>query len=615
MTANAARSTADQQSLTRATIRFAGDSGDGIQLTGTQFTQNSALAGHDLATLPDFPAEIRAPAGTLPGVSAFQIQFAAEEIFTPGDTPDVLVAMNAAALKKNIELLKKGGTVLINTNGFEKNDLKKAGYEQSPLEDGSLDRYSVHLIALTDLTIKALEGSPLSSAEKKRSKNFYALGILFWLFDRDPKSTQDWIKGKFGKKPDVCEANLTALKAGQIYGDVSEMFQNQYVLESAKLDAGDYRNITGNNALAIGLVAATHKAEIPLFLGSYPITPASDILHSLSKLRNYNVITFQAEDEIAAVSAAVGASFTGNLGLTTTSGPGLALKGEAVGLAVITELPLVVVNVQRGGPSTGLPTKTEQSDLLQAMYGRNGECPVPIIAPRSPGDAFWAGYEAVRIATKYMIPVLVLSDGYIANGAEPWLLPKMDDLPEVNVTYHTDSENFKPYSRDAKTLARPWAIPGTPNLEHRIGGIEKENLTGNVSYDPDNHDKMCRTRASKVLRIRNEFGPTEVNGADSGDLLLVSWGSTYGSVWEAVRRCQAKGQSVSHLHLRWLNPLPSDLGDILKQYKNVLVPEINLGQLLKILRAEYLVDAIGFNLIRGLPFKASEIEDEIQKYL
>ena len=615
MTANAARSTEAPQSLTRATIRFAGDSGDGIQLTGTQFTQNSALAGHDLATLPDFPAEIRAPAGTLPGVSAFQIQFASEEIFTPGDTPDVLVAMNAASLKKNIELLKDGGVVLVNSNGFQKNDLKKAGYESNPLEDGSLDGYQVHQVAITDLTMKALDDSPLSSADKKRCKNFYALGILFWLFDRDPASTQEWIKGKFGKKPDVCEANLTALKAGQIYGDVSEMFQNQYVLESAKLKAGEYRNITGNNSLSIGLVAACQKADIRLFLGSYPITPASDILHSLSKLRNYNIITFQAEDEIAAICSAVGASFTGNLGLTTTSGPGLALKGEALGLAVITELPLVVVNVQRGGPSTGLPTKTEQSDLMQAMYGRNGESPVPIIAAKSPGDAFWVGYEAVRIALKYMIPVMVLTDGYIANGAEPWLMPTMDQLPDVEAKFHGETENFLPYSRDPKTLARPWAIPGTPKLEHRIGGIEKENLTGNVSYDPENHDKMCRTRASKVLRIRNEFGPTEIKGPESGDVLVVSWGSTYGSVWEAVRRCQAKGQSVSHVHLRWINPLPGDLGDILSRFKTVLVPEINLGQLIKILRAEYLVDAVGFNLIRGLPFKASEVEEEIQKYL
>ncbi len=601
--------------LTKATIRFAGDSGDGIQLTGTQFTQNSALAGHDLSTLPDFPAEIRAPAGTLPGVSAFQIQFSSEEVFTPGDTPDVLVAMNAAALRKNLPELRADGILIVNENGFGKRDIEKAGYETHPFEDGSLDDYILYKIPLTDLTEKALTDSPLGTSEKRRCKNFYALGVLFWLFDRNPKSTEDWIRAKFGRKADIMDANLIALKAGHIYGDVSGIFQNRYMIPKADLPPGLYRNITGNTALALGFVTAAQKAGVTLFQGSYPITPASDILHALSALRNYGVLTFQAEDEIAAMCATIGAAFTGALAITSTSGPGVALKAEAIGLALMTELPAVIVNVQRGGPSTGLPTKTEQSDLLQAMYGRNGDSPLPVLAIRSPGDAFHAAYEASRIAMKYMIPVMLLSDGYVANGAEPWLVPDVDKLEPIEVEFRTDPKGFKPYLRDPATAARPWAIPGTPNLEHRLGGLEKEHLTGNVSYDPTNHDKMTRLRASKVSRIRNDIPPTEVDGAQKGKLLVLTWGSTYGSTWEAVRHARADGHTVGHCHLRWLNPFPADLGDVLNRFETVLIPEINMGQLCKMIRAEYLVDAIGFNLVRGLPFKVSEIRAEIDKYL
>jgi len=605
----------NKESLTRATIRFAGDSGDGIQLTGSQFTQTSALFGNDLATLPDYPAEIRAPAGTLPGVSAFQLQFSAEEIFTPGDTPDVLVAMNSAALKKNLETLKVGGVIIVNADGFGKKDLQKAGYESNPLEDGSLSGYKTYSIPMTTLTERALEDSPLGTSDKRRCKNFFGLGVLYWLFDRDPEPTRVWLKTKFGRKPDVLEANLTALKAGYVYGDVSGMFQNRYQVPAAELKPGLYRNITGNDATAIGFVTAAQKADKTLFLGSYPITPASDILHSLSKLRNYGVITFQAEDEIAAVCATLGASFAGNLAMTTTSGPGVALKGEAIGLAAMTELPMIIVNVQRGGPSTGLPTKTEQSDLMQAMYGRNGECPVPIIAAKSPGDAFYAAYEAARIAMKYMTPVMLLTDGYIANGAEPWLVPDLDTLPECGKENRTDAEGFLPYIRDAATLARPWAIPGTPGLEHRLGGLEKDNLTGNVSYDPDNHDRMCRTRDSKVRRICHDIDPLEITGAQEGKVLVLGWGSTYGAIWEAVRGLHAEGKSVGHLHLRWLNPFPADLEEKLSQFETILIPEINLGQLSALIRAKYLIDAEGFNLVRGLPFKASEIRAKIESFL
>jgi 2-oxoglutarate ferredoxin oxidoreductase subunit alpha len=601
--------------LDRATIRFAGDSGDGIQLTGTQFTQTSALFGNDLATLPDFPAEIRAPAGTLPGVSAFQLQFSSEEIFTPGDTPDVLVAMNSAALKKNLPTLKAGGIIIVNQDGFGRKDLQKAGYESNPLEDGSLSGYKTHRIAMTTLTEKALVDSPLGTSDKRRCKNFFGLGVLYWLFDRDPAPTRKWLKTKFGRKPDILEANLTALKAGYVYGDVSGLFQNRYEVPAAPLSAGLYRNITGNDALAIGFVAAAQKANKTLFLGSYPITPASDILHSLSKLRNYNVITFQAEDEIAAVCSALGAAFAGNLAMTTTSGPGVALKGEGIGLAAMTELPMIVVNVQRGGPSTGLPTKTEQSDLLQAMYGRNGECPIPIIAAKSPGDAFYVAYEAARIAMKFMTPVILLSDGYIANGAEPWRVPDLDSLEDPSITHRVDPEGYKPYLRDPVTLARPWAIPGAPGLEHRLGGLEKESLTGNVCYDPQNHDKMCRMRASKVLRVRHDIPPLEITGAQEGKVLVLGWGSTFGSIWEAVRGLHGEGKSVGHLHLRWLNPFPADLEEKLRQFETVIVPEINLGQLSRLIRAEYLIDVVGFNLVRGLPFKAQEIRTEIEKYL
>jgi len=604
-----------KEELRRATVRFAGDSGDGIQLTGSQFTRNTALAGNDIATLPDFPAEIRAPAGTLPGVSAYQLQFAADDIFTPGDTPDVLVVMNAAALAKNIDVLKKGGIVVANENGFKKKDIEKAGLPDNPLTDGSLDGYRLFTVPVTDLTENALSDSPLGTSDKRRSKNFFALGLLLWLFDRDPETTADWLRQKFAKNKDVREANLNALKAGHIYGEVSGIFPMRFEIPPAKLEPGTYRSITGNYSLALGFVAAAQKAGLTLFQGSYPITPASDILHHLSALRHYGVMTFQAEDEIAAICATLGAAYTGALAITTTSGPGLALKAEAAGLGVMTELPLIIVNVQRGGPSTGLPTKTEQSDLLQALYGRNGECPMPVIAASGPGDAFDVAYEASRIALRYMIPVTLLTDGYIANGAEPWKLPDLNDLDEINVEFETDPEGFLPYTRDLETLSRPWAIPGTPGLEHRVGGLENEHLTGNVSYDPTNHDKMCRLRADKVLRIRNDIPPTQVKGSQSGKVLVLGWGSTFGSIWEAVRLLNIEGHKVGHAHLRWLNPLPGDLEEVMSRFEHVLIPEINLGQLVKIIRAEYLIDAEGLNFVRGLPFKVSEIEDAVRARL
>jgi 2-oxoglutarate ferredoxin oxidoreductase subunit alpha len=603
------------ESLDEVTIRFAGDSGDGMQLTGTQFTNTTAILGNDLSTLPDYPAEIRAPAGTLFGVSGFQIHFGSTEINTPGDQCDVLVAMNAAALKVNIGSLVDGGTIIVNTDGFSDKNLKLAGYEQNPLRDGSLDKYRVHEVDISKLTALALQDLNISSKLVDRSKNFFALGMMYWIYNRPLEQTIGWIRGKFGNKPDIMEANLRVLKAGWNFSETTEIFSVRYEVGPAKLAPGRYRNITGNQALAWGLMAAAKKAKLDLFLGSYPITPASDVLHELSIYKSYGVKTFQAEDEIAGICSALGASFGGALGVTTTSGPGVALKSEAIGLAVMVELPLIICNIQRGGPSTGLPTKTEQADLLQAIYGRNGEAPVPVIAAATPSDCFDATFEAVRIALKYMTPVMVLSDGYLGNGSEPWLIPDYSKLPDISPTFRTNPDGFFPYSRDDATLARPWAIPGTPGLEHRIGGLEKQHITGNVNYEAENHDKMVHLRAEKIERIANDIPLATVEGNPEGDLLVVGWGGTYGAIKTAVVRQREQGHSVSHLHLRYLNPMPKNVGEILYKFKRILVPEINLGQLVKILRSKYLVPAVGFNKVRGLPFKSVEIEREIEEIL
>jgi 2-oxoglutarate ferredoxin oxidoreductase subunit alpha len=594
------------ESLEEVTIRFAGDSGDGMQLTGTQFTNTTAILGNDLSTLPDYPAEIRAPAGTLFGVSGFQIHFGSTEINTPGDQCDVLVAMNPAALKVNLINLVDGGSIIANTDGFNDKNLKLAG---------SLDKYRLYEVDISRLTALALQDMNISSKLIDRSKNFFALGMMYWIYNRPLDSTIEWIGHKFKDKPDIKEANLRVLKAGWNFGETTEIFAVRYEVGPAKLAPGKYRNITGNQALAWGLMAAAKKANLDLFLGSYPITPASDVLHELSLYKNYGVKTFQAEDEIAGVSSAIGASFGGALGVTTTSGPGVALKTEAIGLAVMVELPLVICNVQRGGPSTGLPTKTEQADLLQAVYGRNGEAPVPVIAASTPSDCFDAAFEASRIALKYMTPVILLSDGYLGNGSEPWLIPDYSKLPDISPKFRTDPAGFQPYLRDETTLARPWAIPGTPGLEHRIGGLEKQDITGNVSYDPQNHDHMIRLRAEKIERIADDIPLATVEGDPEGEILVVGWGGTYGSIKNAVVRQRQKGHSVSHLHLRYLNPLPRNVGEILYKFKKILVAEINLGQLVKILRSKYLVPAIGFNRVRGLPFKSVEIDNEIEKML
>ncbi len=601
--------------LERVTIRFAGDSGDGMQLTGSQFTDTTALAGNDLITLPDYPAEIRAPAGTLYGVSGFQIQFSSHPVHTPGDEPDVLVAMNPAALKVNLKILRDNGIIIVNTDSFTERNLKLAGYETNPLEDDSLKGYQVFPVKITTLTREALKDSPLKLKDKDRSKNFFALGITYWLFTRSMDATLDWIKTKFKKHPEVVEANITALNAGYNFAHSTEIFATHYRISKAKKRPGTYRNVTGNEATAIGFIAAAMRADKELFLGSYPITPASDILHELSKYRNYGVKTFQAEDEIAGIGSALGASYAGDVAITTTSGPGIALKSEFMGLAVMTELPLVIVNVQRGGPSTGLPTKTEQADLLQVLYGRNGEAPIPVIAADSPADCFRAAYEAVQVAFKYTTPVVMLSDGYIANGAEPWYLPKIEDLPEIEIEYATNPENYSPYSRDPKTLARHIAIPGTPGMEHRIGGLEKDD-SGNVSYDPDNHDRMIRLRAEKVQKVNDFVKQPQIDGPEKGDLLIVSWGSTYGAVFNAIEEIREKGKNtVSWIHLRWINPLPKTLGKYIHNFKKVLVPEINMGQLLRVIRAEYLVDAQGFNKVRGLPLNTHDIVDAIESQL
>ncbi|HXG66262.1 MAG TPA: 2-oxoacid:acceptor oxidoreductase subunit alpha [Blastocatellia bacterium] len=596
------------------TIRFAGDSGDGMQLTGTQFTKTSAIVGNDISTLPDFPAEIRAPAGSLPGVSGFQLNFSSHDIRTPGDEPNVLVAMNPAALKVNLPDLEPGGILIVNTDAFNENNLKKAGYAANPLEDGSLSGYRLFKIPITTANRAALRGEVnLPPKEIDRCKNFWALGLMYWLYDRPLEPTMKWIDAKFKKNPEVVKANQTALKAGYAYADAAEIFTTHYRVRKAAILPGKYRNITGNEATALGFVAAAAQAKRPLFYASYPITPASDILHELSLRKNFGVKTFQAEDEIAAVCAAIGASFTGHLGLTGTSGPGLALKAEAIGLAVMTELPLVVIDVQRGGPSTGLPTKTEQADLLQAMFGRNGECPVAVVAPATPADCFNMAIEAFRIATKHMVPVIYLSDGYLANGAEPWLLPSMDELPKFEVKFHTDPDGFYPYKRDPETLARLWAIPGTPGLEHRIGGIEKQDVTGNVSYDPENHMHMVWTRQEKVARIADDIPEQEIFGDEEGHLLVIGWGSTHGSITSAVEEMRRRGKSVSSIHLRYLNPFPRNLGEILGRFDRVLVPELNMGQLAMLLRARYLVPALSFPKVKGKPFKISELTAKMEE--
>ena len=602
-------------------IRFAGDSGDGMQLTGDRFTSATASFGNDLSTLPDFPAEIRAPAGTLPGVSAFQIHFADHDIMTPGDSPDVLVAMNPAALKANIDDLSANGTVIVNTDEFTKRAVQKVGYETNPLEDGSLQRFSVHEIPLTSLTLGALEDFDVTKKEAERAKNMFALGLLSWLYSRPVDQTREFLTEKFGRKPEILAANLAALEAGWSFGETTEAFEVQYEVGKAALPAGTYRNITGNLALSYGLVAAAQRTGLGMFLGTYPITPASDILHELSRHKRFGITTFQAEDEIAGIGAALGAAYGGSIGVTTTSGPGLALKSETLGLATALELPLLVIDVQRGGPSTGLPTKTEQSDLLQAMFGRNGEAPVPIVAPQSPGDCFYAALEAVRIATKYRTPVLLLSDGYLANGAEPWRIPDVASLPDLTVSFttepnDTDAEGepvFHPFLRNPETLARPWAIPGTPGLEHRIGGIEKADVTGAISYDPDNHDFMVRTRQAKVDGIANDIEPLSVDDpTGEADVLVLGWGSTYGPIASACRKIRDSGQHVAQAHLRHLNPFPANTGDILRRYRRVIIPEMNLGQLALLIRGKYLVDARPFNQVRGLPFRSEELVEVIR---
>ena len=604
-----------RETIDKAVIRFCGDSGDGMQITGSQFTNTVALYGNDLATFPDYPAEIRAPAGTLPGVSGFQVHFSSSNVYTPGDSVDVLIAMNPAALKMNLADLKTNGILIVNSDDFAESDLRKAQITVSPLEDHSLDGYRLFSVQLTKLTRAALKDVGLDAKSMDRCKNFFALGMCYWLYNRSMEPTLRWLDDKFKNKPQLVTANKLAMQAGYSFCEATEAFQISYEIPPAKLSPGVYRNISGNAALALGFVAASQQAGIPLFLGSYPITPASDILHELSMYKDFGVMTFQAEDEIAAVSSAIGASYTGALAITTTSGPGMALKTEAIGLAVAVELPLVICDIQRGGPSTGLPTKTEQADLLQALYGRNSEAPVPVLAPSSPGDCFWIAIEASRIAIKYMVPVIILSDGYLANGAEPWKVPTVAELPQIPVVFETNPEGFLPYKRNPSTLARPWAIPGTPGLEHRVGGIEKQDVTGNINYEPLNHEHMVRTRAEKVEGIAQDIPEIVPEGDQSGDLLIVAWGSTAGPITAAMKPMREKGHRIGHVHLRYLNPLPRNLGDILKRYKKVLVPEMNMGQLSMILRAKFLVDAESYGKIQGKPFKQSEIEAKIEELL
>ncbi|HEX4722995.1 MAG TPA: 2-oxoacid:acceptor oxidoreductase subunit alpha [Pseudonocardiaceae bacterium] len=602
--------------LDRVVIRFAGDSGDGMQITGDRFTSAAAAFGNDLATLPNFPAEIRAPQGTLPGVSSFQLHFADYDILTPGDRPDVLVAMNPAALKANIGDLPPGGMLIVNTDEFTKRNLTKVGYETDPLSDESTASFQVHKVAMATLTLGAVESTGLGKKDAERAKNMFALGLLSWMYHRPTEGTERFLREKFARKPAIAEANVLAFRAGWNYGETTESFAVTYEVAPAKLATGTYRQITGNTALAYGIVAAGQQSKLPILLGTYPITPASDILHELSKHKNFGITTFQAEDEIAGIGAALGASYGGSLGMTTTSGPGIALKSETIGLAVMTELPLVVIDVQRGGPSTGLPTKTEQADLLQAMFGRNGEAPVPVIAPQSPADCFSTMLDAARIALTYRTPVLLLSDGSIANGSEPWLVPSVDELPDLSVSFATKSNapdgsgEFWPYLRDAETLARPWAVPGTPGLEHRIGGLEKQDGTGNISYDPDNHDKMVRLRQAKIDGIKV---PDVVVDDPSGEasVLVIGWGSTFGPIGAAARRVRNAGHQVATTHLRHLNPLPANLGEVLARYSRVVIPEMNLGQLALLLRAKFLVDAVSYTKVAGLPFKAEELQHVI----
>lgn len=606
------------QQIDRVVIRFAGDSGDGMQMTGERFTSETATFGNDLSTLPDFPAEIRAPAGSPAGVSGFQVHFSDHDILTPGDAPDVLVAMNPAALKSNLRDLGRGKDLVVNTDSFTAGNLKKAGYATNPLDDGTVDEFRVHRVPLTKMTVDAVGAvDGVNKKEAERAKNMFALGLMSWLYHRPTEGTLTFLRTKFAKRPEIAEANVRAFKAGHAYGETTESFSVTYEVAPAPMESGTYRNISGNIALSYGLIAASQLAKLPLYLGSYPITPASDILHELSRHKRFGVRTFQAEDEIAGVGAALGAAFGGSLGVTTTSGPGVSLKSETIGLAVSLELPLVVVDVQRGGPSTGLPTKTEQADLLQALYGRNGEAPLPVVAPQSPADCFDAAIEAVRLATKYRTPVLLLSDGYLANGSEPWLLPEAGALPDLTVHFATEPNGedgaFLPYKRDPETLARPWAVPGTPGLEHRVGGLEKADGTGEISYSAENHERMVRLRAAKIDGIARDIAPIEVEDPQ-GDarVLILGWGSTYGPVRAACRRVRAKGMSVAHAHLRHLNPFPANTGDVVRGYDRVIVPEMNLGQLALLLRARYLVDVIGYNRVQGRPFKAEELADVIE---
>ena len=604
------------QELDRVTIRFAGDSGDGMQLTGTQFTRTAAVYGNDISTLPDYPAEIRAPAGSLPGVSGFQISFSSSEIHTPGDQPDVLVAMNPAALKTNVMDLPAGGALIVNSDAFSPANLAKAGYASNPLQDGSLKQWTLFEIPISTLNERALDGLDMTSKQKDLTKNFFALGIMFWLYGRDYDGTIRWIDEKFGKRPVVAEANTRALKAGYAFGETTEIFHTHYRVAPAHLAPGTYRNITGNEATALGMLAASKLANRPLFYGSYPITPASDILHQLSGYKNFGVKTFQAEDEIAAIGAAIGASYGGAMGLTASSGPGIALKSEAMGLAVMVELPLVVIDVQRAGPSTGMPTKNEQSDLLQVMFGRNGDSPMPVVAPATPGECFDLAIEAWRLALKYVTPVVYLSDAFLATGAEPWKIPTLEGLPDISVANWTEREGFHPYERDPKTLARKWAIPGTPGLEHRIGGLEKADITGNVSYDPDNHHRMQLLRQAKVARMADDIAPLEVFGPERGDLLILGWGSTYGAIRSAVERLHSQGRAtVAHAHLRHLNPFPANTERVLRSYRRVLIPEVNLGQLLMLIRAAFLIDAEGYDRVRGKPFTIAEIATQAERIL
>lgn len=613
--------TRKQEVLQDVVIKFAGDSGDGMQLTGTQFTNNTALLGIDLSTFPDFPAEIRAPIGTLPGVSGFQLRFSSDRVFTPGDACDVLVAMNAAALKANLGALKKGGKIIVNTDGFDSKNLRLANYPdgENPLENGSLESYEVIRMDVTKMTREALKEFQMGMKEKDRAKNMFVLGFLYWMYGRDMENTTNFLKEKFGKKPEILDSNLKVLQAGFNYGDTTEAFATTYKVEKAKMIAGTYRSIMGNQSLAYGLIAASQVSGLPMFLGTYPITPASDILHELSRHKNFGIRTFQAEDEIAAITSAIGAAYGGALGVTTTSGPGMALKAEAMGLAVMLEIPLVIVDVQRGGPSTGLPTKTEQSDLLQAYYGRNGECPMPVISASTPADCFEAVYEAVRISVQHMTPVIFLSDGYIANGAEPWKFPVTADLPPIHVKFKTElghgEDKLQPYLRDEK-LARPWAVPGTPGLEHRIGGIEKQNITGNISYDPENHQLMVKIRQEKVDKIADYIPEQKLDsGPEKGKVLVLGWGSTFGAIKSAVTELINEGHAVSHAHLRYVRPFPKNLGEILRNFDTILVPELNNGQLIKILRDVYLIDAKAYNKIMGVPITKTELVEEIKKYL